>query len=48
METYVNRLYVGKEHQISVTDIELIKLVTVKDFDNFIDRPVRCKHTLVV
>ena len=32
--------YMGVQPEISVVDIELIKHVTVKDFDHFIDEPV--------
>ena len=34
------RFYTGKEAKVSVTDLDLIKRVTVKDSSNFINREV--------
>ena len=36
----ISRFYVGKNPVILVMDIELIKHITVKDFDSFTNRPV--------
>ena len=36
--------YIGKRPVIITTDLELIKLVTVKDSEYFINRPVSCLH----
>ena len=35
------RFYTGKEAEISITDLELVKRVTVKDSSNFINREVK-------
>ena len=35
-----SRFYMGQVPEISVMDVNLIKLVTVKDFDSFINRPI--------
>ena len=30
----------GQTPNVSITDLALVKLITIKDFDNFINRPV--------
>ena len=37
---YISRIYTGKLAQVSITDLELVKKVTLKDSANFINREV--------
>ena len=38
------RFYLGQCPFLSVTDLELIRLITIKDFDYFVNRPVSLAH----
>ena len=42
-----DRFYIGKKPQILITDLDMLKQIMVKDFDNFPDHSVRyvvCIH----
>ena len=36
----VSGFYLGKQPRIIITDVEIVKGVMVKDFNNFMDHPV--------
>ena len=42
----IYRAYIGTIPIVTITDLELVKLVAIKDSDNFINRPV--SHIIII
>ena len=38
------RFYIGKKPQIMISDLDILKEIMVKQFDNFSDHSVSCLH----
>ena len=38
----VSGFYIGQRPHVLITDLEILKDILVKDFNNFMDRPVSC------
>lgn len=41
LDLYGGRYYIGRKPRILITDLDILKQIMVKDFDNFSDRVVR-------